>query len=89
MATILAGVLLLLMGLFRFGSLIKFIPYPITTGFTAGIAVTILIGQFKDFFGLTYSAGMAPVETMEKLSAFFACIGTINWASVWSAWYAF
>lgn len=82
MATILAGVLLLLMGLFRFGSLIKFIPYPITTGFTAGIAVTILIGQFKDFFGLTYSAGMAPVETMEKLSAFFACIGTINWASV-------
>lgn len=77
-ATLIAGVLLILMGLFRLGSLIKFIPYTITTGFTAGIAVTIVIGQLKDFFGLTYPAGVQPVETMEKLSALFRNIGTIN-----------
>ncbi len=53
MATIIAGILLILMGLLRLGTLIKFIPYTITTGFTAGIAVTILIGQIKDFLGLT------------------------------------
>ena len=53
-ATIMAGILLILMGLFRFGTLIKFIPSPIATGFTAGIAVTIVIGQLKDFFGLSY-----------------------------------
>ena len=66
-ATVLAGIILILMGLFHFGSLIKFIPYTITTGFTAGIAVTILIGQFKDFCGVTYPEGMATIETMEKL----------------------
>ena len=53
-ATILAGILLVLMGLLRMGSMIKFIPYTITTGFTAGIAVTIFIGQVKDFLGLTF-----------------------------------
>lgn len=50
-AIILAGIILILMGFCRFGSLIKFIPYTITTGFTAGIAVTIAIGQLKDFCG--------------------------------------
>ena len=63
-ATILAGVMLVLMGVLRMGSMIKFIPYTITTGFTAGIAVTIVIGQLKDFFGLTFTR--APVETVEK-----------------------
>ncbi|MGN0413729.1 MAG: SulP family inorganic anion transporter [Lachnospiraceae bacterium] len=77
-ATIIAGILLILMGIFRLGTLIRFIPYTITTGFTAGIAVTILIGQLKDFFGLTYEAGVKPVETMEKLEAFVKYIGTIN-----------
>lgn len=48
-ATLLAGVILILMGLLRLGNLIKFIPYTITTGFTSGIAVTIFIGQIKDF----------------------------------------
>ena len=48
-ATLIAGVLLILMGVFRLGSLIRFIPFTITTGFTAGIAVTIVIGQLKDF----------------------------------------
>ena len=57
------------MGLLKFGSLIKFIPYTITTGFTAGIAITPVIGQMKDFLGVTYQSGEAPIETMEKLSA--------------------
>lgn len=80
-ATIMAGVILIIMGLCRFGKLIKFIPYTITTGFTAGIAVTILVGQFKDFFGITYQDGMKPIETVEKLKCFFECFGTVNiWA---------
>ena len=70
-ATILAGVFLILMGLCHFGSLIKFIPYTITTGFTSGIAVTIVIGQLKDFFGIFYPNGVKPIETVEKLRAFF------------------
>ena len=70
-ATILAGVFLILMGLCHFGSLIKFIPYTITTGFTSGIAVTIVIGQLKDFFGISYPDGVKPIETVEKLRAFF------------------
>lgn len=70
-ATILAEVFLILMGLCHFGSLIKFIPYTITTGFTSGIAVTIVIGQLKDFFGISYPNGVKPIETVEKLRAFF------------------
>lgn len=66
-ATILAGIILVIMGICHFGSLIKFIPFTITTGFTAGIAVTIVIGQLKDFCGLTYPEGVKPIETMEKL----------------------
>lgn len=81
-ATILAGIILILMGFCRFGSLIKFIPYTITTGFTAGIAVTIAIGQLKDFCGVTIPAGMPTIETMEKLEGFFAGIGTLNWHAV-------
>ena len=81
-ATILAGIILILMGFCRFGSLIKFIPYTITTGFTAGIAVTIAIGQLKDFCGVTIPAGMHTIETMEKLEGFLAGIGTLNWHAV-------
>lgn len=77
-ATVLAGIFLIIMGLCKLGGLIKFIPFTITTGFTAGIAVTIVIGQLKDFFGVTYPAGMVTIETMEKLEAFFAGIGTFN-----------
>lgn len=77
-ATILAGIILIIMGLCRFGALIKFIPFTITTGFTSGIAVTIVLGQLKDFFGVTYPEGMPVIETMEKLSAFFAGIHTLN-----------
>ena len=81
LATIMAGIILVLMGIFRLGALIKFIPFTITTGFTAGIAVTIFIGQLKDFFGLTYPAGLAPIETIEKAEAVIHNFGTINpWA---------
>ena len=80
-ATVMAGILLVIMGICRFGSLIKFIPYTITTGFTAGIAVTILVGQLKDFFGVTYMHGEAPIETVEKIEALVHNFSTAN---IWS-----
>ncbi|MBR6741564.1 MAG: sodium-independent anion transporter, partial [Clostridia bacterium] len=81
LATIVAGLLLVLMGIFKLGSLIKFIPYTITTGFTAGIAVTILIGQLKDFFGVSFG-GKSPIEAPEKIAVFFENISTLNWWAV-------
>ena len=81
-ATIMAGLILIVMGLCKFGVLIKYIPYTITTGFTSGIALTIVIGQLKDFMGLTFAEGTHAVETMEKLSAVANSISTINWQSV-------
>ena len=81
-ATILAGVFLIFMGIFKFGSLIKYIPYTITTGFTAGIAVTIFIGQIKDFLGLSYAEGVKPIETIEKITANIEAIGTFSWQAL-------
>lgn len=78
-ATLLAGVMLILMGIFKFGSLIKFIPNTITTGFTAGIAITIFIGQIKDFLGLTYANGVKPIETIEKITANIESANTFSW----------
>ena len=78
LATIMAGIILVLMGLFKLGNLIRFIPFTITTGFTSGIAVTILIGQLKDFFGVTYAAGTVAVETMEKAKALAENFSTFN-----------
>lgn len=78
MASIIAGVLLIIMGILRVGSLIKFIPFTITTGFTAGIAITIVIGQLKDFFGITYADGVKPIETVDKIKAFGEFFGTFN-----------
>ncbi len=81
LATIMAGILLIVMGICRFGSLIKYIPYTITTGFTSGIALTIVIGQIKDFLGLTFPEGMPTVETAEKVEAIAKSITTFNpWA---------
>ena len=77
-ATLLAGVILILMGFLRLGNLIKFIPYTITTGFTSGIAVTIFIGQIKDFLGLTIVSEEPLIETMDKLKAVFQFISTTN-----------
>lgn len=81
-ATLLAGVILILMGVLRLGSLIKFIPYTITTGFTSGIAVTIFVGQIKDFLGLDIVTEEPLIETMEKLKGVFDFIGTINYQAV-------
>ncbi len=81
-ATILAGIMLVLMGIFKLGGLIKYIPYTITTGFTAGIAVTILVGQIKDFLGLQYAEGVKPIETLEKIEANIHAIGTFSWQAL-------
>lgn len=78
-ASLMAGVILLLMGVFRLGAMIKFIPYPVTTGFTAGIAITIFTGQVKDFLGLTIKE--VPVEFIGKWSAYFHHLNSINWYS--------
>lgn len=75
-ATIMAGIIMVLFGLLRFGSLIKYIPYTITVGFTLGIAIGILVGQLKDFFGL--DMGSVPSGFVDKLQAYFACITTIH-----------
>jgi SulP family sulfate permease len=79
-ATIMAGIILIIMGLLRFGRLLKYIPYTITTGFTLGIAVTIFIGQIKDFLGLTFQS--KPIEAIDKLEACAENISTINFQAV-------
>ena len=81
-ATIMAGLLLILMGVLRLGKLIRFIPSTITIGFTTGIAVTILVGQLKDFFGLTYPAGTVTIETVDKVQAVVKNFGTLNPAAL-------
>ena len=75
-ATLMAGIILVIMGVCHMGSLIKFIPATITAGFTAGIAVTIFIGQLKDFLGLTFAH--SPIETMAKLKEVFVSLSTFN-----------
>lgn len=77
-ASVLAGVLLMLMGLLRFGTLIQFIPYPVTTGFTAGIAVVIATLQIKDFLGL--SIDKLPEHYIEKVQTLASHLHTIRWA---------
>ena len=81
-ATIMAGIILIIMGICRFGSLLKYIPDPITTGFTAGIAVTLFIGQIKDFTGISYQHGEKPIETGEKVMALIKNAVTLNWQAV-------
>lgn len=80
LATVIAGILLIIMGLFKLGSLIKFIPYTITTGFTTGIAITLVIGQLKDFLGLTFTH--SPIETIDKVKEVIKCIGTFNFEAL-------
>ncbi len=79
-ATVMAGIIMILMGLLKFGQLLKYIPYTIVTGFTSGIAVTIIIGQLKDFMGLTFTH--SPIESIEKLKECFLTIGTINYMAL-------
>ncbi len=82
LATVEAGILLILMGVCKLGSFIRFMPHPITVGFTGGIAVTILLGQMKDFFGLTYADGVRPIETIEKMHANIEYMGTFSWQAL-------
>jgi SulP family sulfate permease len=77
-ATIMAGIILILMGLFRLGTLIKYIPETITVGFTSGIAITIIIGQIKDFLGVTFAPGTNAIEAPEKIVAIVESISTLN-----------
>lgn len=79
-ATILAGIILIIMGVCRFGALIKYIPYTITTGFTCGIGVSLFVGQIKDFLGL--DMGAVPSEFIEKISAYAAHITTTDLTTV-------
>ncbi len=79
-ATIMAGIILIIMGFLKFGNLIKFIPYTITTGFTAGIAVTIAIGQIKDFLGLTFTK--SPIDTIGKAQECINSMTTFNWQAL-------
>lgn len=79
-ATIMAGIILVIMGFLKLGSLIRYIPYTITTGFTAGIAITIVIGQVKDFLGLTFEN--SPLETFDKVMEIGRSIHTINLQAV-------
>ncbi|MDD5806549.1 MAG: SulP family inorganic anion transporter [Eggerthellales bacterium] len=81
-ATMIAGVLLILMGLLKLGTIIRFVPYTVTTGFTAGIAITIVIGQVKDLLGLTFPEGTPTVDTAQKLQAIAENIGTFNWQAL-------
>ncbi|MEA2337509.1 MAG: sulfate permease, SulP family [Thermoanaerobaculia bacterium] len=80
LCTILAGIILIVMGLARMGALIKFIPYPVITGFTSGIAVIIFSSQVKDFLGLRM--GAVPPDFVEKWTAYAAHIGTVHWTTV-------
>lgn len=75
-ATVLAGIMMILMGLFRFGNLISFIPKTITIGFTLGIAVSIFTGQLKDFFGL--QMGEVPSEFIDKVEAYAESFHTVQ-----------
>ncbi len=78
-ATMMAGVLLIILGLCQLGSMVKFIPYPVTTGFTSGIAVIIFSGQIKDFLGL--NMGPVPTEFFDKWVAYYRSLNTLNpWA---------
>jgi len=77
LATIMSGMFLLLMGVFRLGSYIKFIPYPVTVGFISGIAVILFVGQIHDLLGLTLS-GADPADILPKLAKLAAAIGTTN-----------
>jgi SulP family sulfate permease len=81
LATLIAGFLLLLMGVLRLGSYIKFIPYPVTVGFISGIAIILFAGQIHDLLGLTL-AGKEPPDFIPKVEALSAALGTINYAAV-------
>ncbi len=77
-ATFMAGIMIIIMGIFQLGNLIKYIPYPVTSGFTTGIAVTIIASQIKDFLGLSVAEKM-PSGFIDKLAIYVKYINTINY----------
>ncbi len=79
-ATVMAGIILLLMGIFKLGTIIRFIPYPIVVGFTSGIALTIFTTQIKDLFGLSMAS--VPADFISKWGAYFQSIDTVNWLAL-------
>lgn len=81
-ATLLAGVLLVLLGAFKLGTVIKFIPYPIIVGFTSGIAVTIFTTQIADIFGLDFQGEKVPGDFIGKWLIYFRHFDSVNW---WNA----
>ena len=81
-ATMMAGVLLILLGIFKLGTVIKFIPYPIIIGFTSGIAVTIFTTQIADIFGLDFKGEKVPGDFIGKWSLYFHHFDTVNWWNV-------
>lgn len=78
-ATIIAGVLLVLLGVFKLGTVIKFIPYPVVVGFTSGIAVTIFTTQMTDIFGLSFGGETVPGDFIGKWMLYFKHFNTVNW----------
>lgn len=78
-ATLIAGVLLILLGVFKLGAVIKFIPYPIIVGFTSGIAVTIFTTQIADVFGLNFGGEKVPGDFVGKWMIYFRHFDTVNW----------
>ena len=81
-ATLMAGILLILLGVFKLGAIIKFIPYPIIVGFTSGIAVTIFTTQIADIFGLNFGGEKVPGDFIGKWMIYFRHFETVNW---WNA----
>ena len=79
-ATIMAGIILVLMGVFKLGTIIKFMPYPIIVGFTGGIAITIFSTQMNDLFGMGIED--VPANFIDKWVCYYQNIGNINWASL-------
>ena len=78
-ATLMAGVILILLGVFKLGAVIKFIPYPIIVGFTSGIAVTIFTTQIADIFGLNFGGEKVPGDFIGKWMIYFRHFDTVNW----------
>lgn len=81
-ATLMAGILLILLGVFKLGAIIKFIPYPIIVGFTSGITVTIFTTQIADIFGLNFGGEKVPGDFIGKWMIYFRHFDTVNW---WNA----
>ncbi|MDF2774371.1 MAG: sulfate transporter [Geminicoccaceae bacterium] len=76
-ATLMAGVIMVLLGVFKLGTMIKFIPHPLVTGFTSGIGVLIAVNEVRDFFGLQVAT--MPAEFVEKIETLALAAGTTNW----------